>query len=104
MAFSGIGPETINGRLAMLGFVAAMFAELSTGQPVLQQWAEVPTVVFGTVALITVASLVPFLQGSKNNQTVGPWRPSAELLNGRAAMIGFAAMLVLESISGHALL
>ena len=32
MSFGGAGPETINGRLAMLGFVAALFAELSSGE------------------------------------------------------------------------
>eukprot|EP01025_Chloroclados_australasicus_P032286 TRINITY_DN32722_c0_g3_i1.p3 TRINITY_DN32722_c0_g3~~TRINITY_DN32722_c0_g3_i1.p3 ORF type:complete len:109 (-),score=23.32 TRINITY_DN32722_c0_g3_i1:27-353(-) len=31
MAFSGPAPELINGRLAMLGFVAAVFAELNSG-------------------------------------------------------------------------
>eukprot|EP00955_Chlamydomonas_euryale_P055080 356030-Chlamydomonas_euryale.AAC.1 len=104
MAFSGIGPETINGRLAMLGFVAAVGAELSTGEPVLQQWAQEPFLIFATFALIIAGSLVPFLQGNKNKETVGPWSPSAELLNGRAAMIGFASLLILEAINGRALL
>jgi len=36
-AFSGPLPEKANGRLAMLGFVAALGAELSTGQPVVTQ-------------------------------------------------------------------
>eukprot|EP00955_Chlamydomonas_euryale_P055086 356031-Chlamydomonas_euryale.AAC.5 len=104
MAFSGIGPETINGRLAMLGFVAAVGAELSTGEPVLQQWAQAPTMIFATFALIIVGSLVPFLQGDKNKTAVGPLTPSAELLNGRAAMIGFASLLILEAVNGRALL
>jgi hypothetical protein len=35
-------PETINGRLAMLGFVAAAAAEVSTGQGVLAQASQEP--------------------------------------------------------------
>ena len=31
MGFSGSVPEIVNGRLAMLGFVAALAAELSSG-------------------------------------------------------------------------
>jgi hypothetical protein len=41
MAFSGAAPETTNGRLAMLGFIAAVGAELSSGEGVLRQWSEV---------------------------------------------------------------
>lgn len=36
MNFSGMAPEITNGRLAMLGFVAAIGAELSSQQPVAQ--------------------------------------------------------------------
>jgi hypothetical protein len=32
MAFSGAAPEITNGRLAMLGFVSAVAAELSSGE------------------------------------------------------------------------
>ncbi|MCH88409.1 early light-induced protein chloroplastic-like [Trifolium medium] len=32
MAFSGPAPERINGRLAMIGFVAAMGVEIAKGQ------------------------------------------------------------------------
>ncbi|GMN46777.1 hypothetical protein TIFTF001_015969 [Ficus carica] len=37
LAFGGPGPERINGRLAMVGFVAAMAVELSNGQDVFAQ-------------------------------------------------------------------
>ncbi len=40
MAFSGSAPETINGRLAMLGFVAALGAEASSGETIFQQVAD----------------------------------------------------------------
>lgn len=36
-AFSGPLPEKANGRLSMLGFVAALGAELATGEPVFTQ-------------------------------------------------------------------
>jgi len=36
MAFSGPAPELINGRLAMLGFIAAVVAELNSGESVLK--------------------------------------------------------------------
>jgi hypothetical protein len=38
MGFSGSGPEIINGRLSMLGFVAAVAAELSSGGYVVEQF------------------------------------------------------------------
>lgn len=43
MAFSGPAPELINGRLSMLAFVAALGAELASGEPVLRQLGEEPT-------------------------------------------------------------
>lgn len=43
MAFSGPAPELINGRLSMLAFVAALGAELASGEPVLRQLSEEPT-------------------------------------------------------------
>eukprot|EP00955_Chlamydomonas_euryale_P077338 362920-Chlamydomonas_euryale.AAC.1 len=86
MAFSGIGPELINGRLAMLGFTAAMGAEWATSKPVVQQLMQTPYLIAGTFAAIIAASLIPLLQGNKNRTAVGPWTPSAEVWNGRTAM------------------
>lgn len=45
MAFNG-APELINGRLAMLGVVAAIGAELASGTSVLQQLTQ------GTVVVV----------------------------------------------------
>ncbi|KAG1668112.1 hypothetical protein FOA52_003899 [Chlamydomonas sp. UWO 241] len=104
MAFSGIGPELINGRLAMIGFVAALGAELSSGEPVLRQWAAEPTGIAVAFLLVIAGSLVPFLQGNKNTEAFGALTPSAEMNNGRAAMIGFASLLIVEfATSGKAL-
>eukprot|EP00955_Chlamydomonas_euryale_P055089 356031-Chlamydomonas_euryale.AAC.8 len=104
MAFSGIGPELINGRLAMLGFVAAIGAELATGTPVVQQYAQAPYLIAATFVTIIGASLIPLLLGNKNRVSVGPWTPTAEVWNGRTAMVGFAALLITEAYFGRALL
>jgi hypothetical protein len=100
----GIGPELINGRLAMIGFVAALGAELSSGEPVLRQWASEPTGIASAFLLVIAGSLVPFLQGNKNTEAFGALTPAAEMNNGRAAMIGFASLLIAEfATSGKAL-
>eukprot|EP00955_Chlamydomonas_euryale_P002449 26623-Chlamydomonas_euryale.AAC.1 len=104
MAFSGIGPELINGRLAMLGFTAAMGAELATSTPVAQQVTQAPYLIAATFGAIIAASLIPLLQGNKNRESVGPWTPSAEVWNGRTAMVGFASLLLWEFYNGRALL
>ncbi|KAE8653847.1 Early light-induced protein [Hibiscus syriacus] len=39
-AFSGTAPERINGRLAMVGFVAALAVELTKGQDVFTQLSD----------------------------------------------------------------
>ena len=101
MAFSGPAPEIINGRLAMLGFVAAAAAEVRTDETVLKQWAQEPTLISLTFLLFMAGSIVPLVSGKKDS--LGPFTPEAEMLNGRAAMIGFAAMIAFEGVKGAAL-
>jgi hypothetical protein len=96
MAFSGPAPEIINGRLAMLGFVAAVAAEFASDESVLTQWAAEPTGIAAAFVLFAAASFPPLLAGRK--ESLGPFTPAAEMLNGRAAMIGFAALLVIEGL------
>ncbi len=102
MAFSGPAPEIINGRLAMLAFVSALFAELSSGETVVSQFKDEPTGVLLTFVLFASASLIPMIQGT-TREAFGPLTPKAEELNGRAAMIGFAALLIVEGVKGSAL-
>jgi len=102
-AFSGPLPEKANGRLAMLGFVAALGAEISTGQPVLTQFSEATVPVVATVVAFTLASLAPLLKGSSQSTEVGPFTPQAELTNSRFAMIGMASLLAYEYFQGTAL-
>ncbi|PSC74905.1 LOW PSII ACCUMULATION chloroplastic [Micractinium conductrix] len=86
MAFNGTGPELINGRLAMLGFMAALGAELFLQKPVLSLWGASFGTVFKIQLLFIAASLVPLFRGYANDEAFGPFTPEAEKLNGRAAM------------------
>jgi hypothetical protein len=86
----------------MLAFVAALGAELSSGESVLRQWAEEPTGVTLTFVVFIAASLIPLINSVKR-EAFGPFTPAAELLNGRAAMIGFASLLAVEAVRGTAL-
>jgi hypothetical protein len=83
MAFSGPAPELVNGRLAMVGVLAAIGAELATGESAVTQFVNAPAVVLTTWALIAVASLVPILKGAAKDEAFGPMTPNAEMTNGR---------------------
>lgn len=100
MAFSGPAPEIINGRLAMLGIVAAAASEVSTGKTVAEQFSMAPSAVIATAVVLVAASLVPLLKRVEEGNAIGPFTPQAELANARAAMIGFAALLILETARG----
>ena len=99
MAFDR-APELINARCSMVAFVAAA-AEASSDKSVLTQLSCEPGPIIAFVVLMAVATFIPMMKnaGEKSN---GPFTPSAEILNGRAAMIGFVALLVTEGISGQA--
>ena len=87
----------------MLGFVAALGAELSSGEGILKQLSVEPTLITLTFILFSAASLVPAF-ARRTGDTLGPFTPQAEMTNGRAAMIGFAAMLVIEGLRNGAAL
>lgn len=113
----GRAQEVINGRSAMLGFVAALGAELATGKSVFQQITlrgDYPPglpflLIPAAVLAVMVGSFAPRVFGEKKNgldttpEPVGPFTPFAEVINGRAAMVGFAALLVVEYARGGAL-
>jgi hypothetical protein len=104
MAFSNpVGPETINGRLAMLGVFAAIGAELATGQDFITQFQGATPIVLATWVLIAGASLVPVLKGADPTAAFGPLTHTAEMANGRAAMLGLAALIIIELTKGSAL-
>ncbi|KNA15989.1 hypothetical protein SOVF_093280 [Spinacia oleracea] len=104
-AFSGPAPERINGRLAMIGFVAAIAVELSNGTDLFTQISGGGSQWFlGTSILFSAASLVPLLQGSRAEaKTEGLMNANAELWNGRIAMLGLVALAFTEFVTGSAL-
>ncbi|MCL7048608.1 hypothetical protein MKW94_012733 [Papaver nudicaule] len=105
-AFSGPAPERINGRLAMIGFVAAMGVELARGTDVAAQLADggLPWFVITSV-ILSVASFIPLSQGvSVESKSKGLMTSSAEMWNGRLAMLGLVALVITEAAKGGALI
>jgi hypothetical protein len=103
LAFSGPAPERINGRLAMVGFVSALAVEASSGGGLLSQAGSRSGLALfaATAAVLSVASLVPVLQGeSAEARSGGVMSADAELWNGRFAMLGLVALAVTEYITG----
>jgi len=102
--------ETINGRAAMVGFIAAMGAE-ATGHSVASQvfspggilaaaFIGLATVAASCapVALnkVTIEQCFPSEKASYPDELLPTiWTPVAEKLNGRVAMVAFTVMLVL---------
>ena len=95
--------ETINGRVAMLGFVDAISAEQATHATLIEQLPAA----FGSVALITLASLAPKLRANpiaprdgitEDAEAFFVFRSDAERLNGRAAMVGITASMSAQAV------
>ncbi|CAN4091810.1 unnamed protein product [Withania somnifera] len=105
-AFSGPAPERINGRLAMIGFVAAIGAELANGSDIFAQLSSGGLTWFlGTSVVFTLASIIPLFQGvSAEKKSNGIMTADAEIWNGRFAMLGLVALAFTEYVKGSALL
>ena len=112
------GPEIINGRVAMAAFVGVAIVEAISGQPFISQIATPAgaTAAFTLSLLTTVASVAPTFTGKASVENVFPspnnsypdtqlpyfWSPLAEIINGRVAMLGLAALIINEIINGKA--
>ncbi|XWS39265.1 hypothetical protein CRYUN_Cryun18bG0036300 [Craigia yunnanensis] len=105
LAFSGPAPERINGRLAMVGFVAALAMELSKGQDVFTQISEGGIPLFlGTSIVLSLASVIPLFRGvTAESRSEGFMTSDAELWNGRLAMLGIVALAFTEYVKGGTL-
>ncbi|WIA33808.1 hypothetical protein OEZ86_006918 [Tetradesmus obliquus] len=104
--FDGPGPETINGRLAMLAVVTGLAGEYVTGLGLSEQTADHPLLVFASFVIISIATYVPIFKGYTRKEPFANhflglnWSPKAENWNGRLAMMGFTGMILTEAISG----
>jgi len=67
------------------------------------QFSEATPVVLATWGIISVASLVPVMKGSIPHCSIWPLTHTAEMANGRAAMLGLAALLIIELTKNGAL-
>jgi len=87
--------ERVNGRCAMIGFSAAVAEEFVTHQPVMEQFMDNVGLAVTVIGLVIVGTASNpkdegFLWGVFNRQ--------AEIINGRAAMIGLISLLISESV------
>jgi len=119
MNFNGWAPEVINGRLAQVGFLAAIQQEVTTGQTLAEQFQNNFNAFGASVLLVTLASFAPSLQQAitkdlksgtrvgyaSDPKTIAPtedpfgvFKASSEMTNSRAAMVGIAAMLATELV------
>lgn len=70
-----------------LAFVAALGAELSTGESVFRQLADEPTGVILAVITFITASLIPLLNSTKR-EAVGPFTPKVSVRGETARSVG----------------
>ena len=108
--------QRVNGRLAMLAFVAVVFGELTTGKSVLEQVPTVPFRIIFVSILISIASIVPkYSSGTSLHELTEAasrtglpsqlsfFNKTHEVWLGRVAMLGFTGLIGVEFFKGGAL-
>lgn len=76
LCFTPVPSATATHRLSMLGFVAAIGAELTSQEPTLSQFDSAIYAVIATAAVFTVATIVPILKGANLKEAFGPFTPA----------------------------
>ena len=119
--------EIINGRVAMIGWMLALGAELFDDQSLARQVVNTRTFVLAdgvervtqspaegmflvplVVLLVVAASIAPQVRGEEGKggletepEAFGPFKAESEMTNGRGAMVGLAALFVAEKLFTH---
>ena len=107
--------EMINGRVAQIGWIMALYCEFTKNETVWNQVFKTrtfslldgtsDTVTYPTVGffmlqivagLIVTGSLFSKLKSVDENEEIGPFNKEAELNNGRWAMIGLVSLVTVE--------
>jgi hypothetical protein len=111
--------EMINGRVAQVGWMMALYYEITKNETVWEQVFKTRTftLIDGTVdtvtyptagffvlqivaGLIVTGSLFSKLKLVDKDAEFGPFTKRAELINGRGAMIGLLALSIVEHLNG----
>jgi len=87
--------ELLNGRLAMIGFTAALANEAITGASLWQQLYFAPYAYLSAYLLVVAGAQLNRAFGSPN-KGIGPFTRYAEIVNGRAAMVGYVILAYVE--------
>jgi len=104
IGFGGMGPELINGRMAMLGVASMLGYEAVAKQGLQTQVQDGGTLVFTlcVIAAFTFATAVPLAkQVTPKDAQIPVFSAVAEKLNGRLAMLAFAFFVWKESTSNE---
>ncbi|KAK9822094.1 hypothetical protein WJX74_006649 [Apatococcus lobatus] len=116
MAFTGPAPERVNGRIAMLAFVAGVVAERVGHKSIAEQAGQATTSVIFFMILISAASIIPkYSSGTSLKELTETasrdglpanlrfFNKTHEVWTGRVAMLGFLGLVAVEVFLGHGL-
>lgn len=97
MHFDGVAPETINGRLAMIGIVPYIVVNATSNSTMLSQFEQNTALILLMSAAIIFGSLIVMVQNIKpKDKESDIFTADAELVNGRVAMLGILYALIFE--------